>query len=76
MERVADLHTHTRHSDGLYEPRDLVERAATAGISILCISDHDNLAASREMRAHARSLGIFLVAGTELSCQHHGIDVH
>lgn len=76
MERVADLHTHTRHSDGLYEPRDLVERAATAGISILCISDHDNLAASREMRAHARSLGIFLVAGTELSCQHHGVDVH
>lgn len=76
MARFADLHTHTRHSDGLYEPRELVDRAAAADISILCISDHDNLAASREMRGYARSLGIVLVAGTELSCQHHGVDVH
>lgn len=76
MERVADLHTHTRHSDGLYDPRDLVDRAVAAGISILCISDHDNLAASREMAAYARSKGILLVPGTELSCQYDGVDVH
>ncbi len=76
MERIADLHTHTRHSDGLYEPRDLVDRAVTAGVSILCISDHDNLAAAREMGAYARSRGIVLVAGTEPSCQYDGVDVH
>jgi len=76
MGRVADLHTHTRHSDGLYEPRDLVDRAVAAGISILSISDHDNLTASRETASYARSRGIFLVPGTELSCQHDGVDVH
>lgn len=76
MDRFADLHTHTRHSDGLYEPRDLVDRAVAAGLSILCISDHDNLTASRETAPYARSLGIVLISGTELSCQHAGVDVH
>lgn len=76
MERTADLHTHTRHSDGLYEPRELVDRAVAAGISILCIADHDNLTASRETAEYARSCGVVLVPGTELSCQHDGVDVH
>jgi 3',5'-nucleoside bisphosphate phosphatase len=76
MVRFADLHTHTIHSDGSYTPHELVDRAIVAGISILAISDHDNLAAIPEVEAYARARGVVLVAAAELSCQFEEIDIH
>lgn len=76
MARFADLHTHTIYSDGSYTPRELVDRAVAAGISILAISDHDNLGAIPEVDGYARERGIALVAAAELSCQFEGIDIH
>lgn len=76
MPRYADLHTHTVHSDGSYTPRELVDRAVNAGISILAISDHDNLGAIPEIREYATDAGITLIAAAELSCQFEGIDIH
>lgn len=76
MARIADLHTHTIHSDGVYTPRELVDRALAAGISILAISDHDNLGASAEASDYAAERGLTLVPAAELSCQFDGIDVH
>ena len=46
-----DLHTHTLRSDGVLEPRDLVEQAAAAGVRLLAITDHDDMAAFRELTA-------------------------
>ncbi|HKG57345.1 MAG TPA: PHP domain-containing protein [Candidatus Limnocylindrales bacterium] len=46
-----DLHTHTRRSDGVVEPVDLVAQAHAAGVRVLAITDHDTLAAFRELRA-------------------------
>jgi 3',5'-nucleoside bisphosphate phosphatase len=46
-----DLHTHTVRSDGVLEPPDLVAAAAGAGVRLLAITDHDTLAAYRELRA-------------------------
>jgi len=46
-----DLHCHTRRSDGILEPADLVRAAADAGVKILAISDHDSLVAYRELTA-------------------------
>lgn len=76
MSRVADLHTHTIHSDGSYTPRELVDRAADAGLAVLAISDHDNLGAIPEIRDYASDRGLLLIAATELSCQFDGIDIH
>ncbi len=46
-----DLHTHSVRSDGVLEPADLVVAAAGAGVTLLAITDHDTLAAYRELRA-------------------------
>lgn len=46
-----DLHTHTRRSDGVLEPIELVAAAAEAGVRLLSITDHDSLAPYRELRA-------------------------
>ncbi len=66
-----DLHTHTIRSDGVLEPRDLVEQVAAAGVRLLAITDHDDLAAFRELTASgAADLpdGLELLPGVEINC--------
>ena len=46
---VVDLHTHTLRSDGILTPVELVRAAAEAGITTLAITDHDTLAAHRDL---------------------------
>lgn len=74
--RFADLHTHTYHSDGTRSPKEVVDVARGHGISILAISDHDNLAAYFEIKKYADDCGVTLVPAMELSCIYEGIDVH
>src|SRR2546423_4515692 len=63
-----DLHTHTLRSDGVLEPADLVRQAFAAGVRVLAITDHDNLAGDREMRASAALPGgLELLSGVEIN---------
>ncbi|MGH9458875.1 MAG: PHP domain-containing protein [Thermoanaerobaculia bacterium] len=72
----ADLHLHTHHSDGIRSPEEVVRRAAEAGLSVIAISDHDNLAAFAEAEPAAKTAGVTLLPGVELSITWEGIDVH
>lgn len=74
--RYADLHTHTFHSDGTRSPREVIDVARTHAVTILGISDHDNLAAYYEAKPYADEVGVTLVPAIELSCGFEGIDVH
>lgn len=74
--RYADLHTHTYHSDGTRSPREVIDVARAHGIEIVCISDHDNLAAYFEIKPYADQVGVTLVPGVELSCAYEGVDIH
>jgi 3',5'-nucleoside bisphosphate phosphatase len=67
---TVDVHTHTRRSDGVLEPAELVAQAAAAGVRLFAIADHDNLAAYRELTApDAASLppGLDLVPAVEIN---------
>lgn len=46
-----DLHTHTSRSDGVLAPAVLVAAAAATGVRLLAVTDHDTLAAWRELTA-------------------------
>lgn len=74
--RFADLHTHTSHSDGTRSSREVIDVARSHGITIVSISDHDNLAAYFEVKRYADSVDVALVPGVELSCAYKGVDVH
>ena len=74
--RLADLHTHTHHSDGTRTPREVIDVARAHGLSIVAISDHDNLAAYFEIKGYADEVGVTLVPAMELSCELDGVDVH
>jgi predicted metal-dependent phosphoesterase TrpH len=63
-----DLHTHTLRSDGVLEPADLVRQACDAGVRLLAITDHDNLAGYREARAsEGLPAGLELMPGVEIN---------
>jgi 3',5'-nucleoside bisphosphate phosphatase len=67
---VIDLHTHSTVSDGSDTPEELVDLAVKAGLSALALTDHDRQDGIEPARARAAEVGIELVAGTEISCQH------
>ena len=71
-----DLHLHTTASDGRCTPRELVERAARAGVAVMSVTDHDTVAAVTDVRAAARVYGVRVVTGIEITAVEHQRDIH
>ena len=71
----ADLHSHSSVSDGTEPPAVVIRRAATAGLDVIALTDHDTVAGQREA-ASALPEGLTLVPGAELSCRLEGHSVH
>lgn len=65
-----DLHSHSTCSDGSNTPTELLHKAHVANIDIFALTDHDTLAGIPEAKAVADELGITLINGVEISCQH------
>ena len=62
-----DLHCHSKVSDGTLTPTQLVERAATRGVSMLALTDHDDLGGLDEARRVANEKNIIFINGVEIS---------
>lgn len=65
-----DLHMHTRYSDGLDTPAQLVEKAARQGLHSIAVTDHDAVDALPEAQQAGRQHGIDVLAGIELTVQY------
>jgi len=73
---IGDLHTHTDRSDGVLSPHDLIVKAEQAGMTVLAITDHDNLDAFRILRDGGYNGPLHLIEGIEISCFEAGREVH
>ncbi|HXD74965.1 MAG TPA: PHP domain-containing protein [Vicinamibacterales bacterium] len=73
---MIDLHTHTTASDGRCTPEELVSRAASAGVTVLSVTDHDTVAAAARVTAACTSAGIEFIPGIEVTAIVDGADVH
>ena len=62
-----DLHCHTTASDGGLSAKDLVARAASMGIEVLAITDHDTTEGVPAALAEAQREGMVVVPGVEIS---------
>jgi len=62
-----DLHCHSTVSDGLLTPTQLVEHAARRGVSVLALTDHDDVGGLGEARRAAAEKGITFINGVEIS---------
>jgi predicted metal-dependent phosphoesterase TrpH len=71
-----DLHSHSWVSDGTLSPVAVVERAYRHGVTMLALTDHDEVAGVVQAHARARVLGMRLVTGVEISVTWAGHTVH
>ena len=62
-----DLHCHSTASDGTLPPAAVVRRAASCGVDVLALTDHDETTGLAEAAAEARCTGVRFVPGIELS---------
>ena len=73
---LVDLHCHSTASDGLLSPEAMVRRAATNGVSLFSLTDHDDLGGLATARAVAEQVGMQFVNGVEISVEWGGLQVH
>ena len=73
---LIDLHTHTTASDGRRSPASLVAAAASAGVTVLGVTDHDTVAGCAPAAAACADAGIEFVPGIELTSVRDETDVH
>ncbi len=71
MEKLCDLHLHSRCSDGSMTPAELAGAVAAAGLSAAALTDHDTVKGVREFVEASKHLGFEGVAGVEIST-HYG----
>jgi len=62
-----DLQSHSLHSDGSLEPREVVAAAAQAGVELLALSDHDSVDGVQAAADAAVQLGVRLAPAVEIS---------
>ncbi len=66
MHIKADLHIHTRASDGDLSPEQILSLARFSGLETIAITDHDTLAGAREAM-NSEHNGLRVIPGVELS---------
>ena len=65
-----DLHCHSTYSDGTFAPAEVIQRAHSAGVTVLALTDHDTLKGIDEATLAANDCGMTLINGVEISCEH------
>src|SRR5690606_12351440 len=74
---VGDFHCHSDRSDGTRSPADLVDLAASHGVRVFALTDHDTIDGLEEAaEAVARHPGMRLIPGVEFGCYEPGTEVH
>lgn len=62
-----DLHCHSTASDGVLSPAELLAHAASLGVNVLALTDHDAVDGLCEAKKAADQYGISLINGIEIS---------
>lgn len=62
---AAEMHCHTIHSDGSFTPAELAAHARQFGLDAFCMTDHNTMSATPEIRAEAAKNNLCVLPGTE-----------
>ena len=71
-----DLHIHSTYSDGTFSPEQIVTEAAANSVTLIAITDHDEIAGLAVAAPIARELGVQLISGVEINTEIGREEVH
>lgn len=73
-----DLHIHSTYSDGAYTPEMLVDTAASVGVNVMAITDHDNILSHQIAKDYIKEKGldIEVVPGVEINTIYNNEEIH
>jgi len=74
--KFADLHVHTRISDGIFTPEDAVKQAHRAGLAAMAIADHDSVDGIRPAIWAGKKYGVEIIPAVELSSGFDNHEIH
>jgi len=74
--KFADLHLHTKYSDGTFSPEELVLHAQKAGLACIALTDHDTVEGCAEAARAAAAVQMEFIPGTELTAEHDDTELH
>lgn len=72
----ADLHCHSRFSDGTLTPSELAQRARANGVTVWALTDHDETAGLAQAQTAALAQGLDFLTGVEISVSFANTTVH
>ncbi|HHV64296.1 MAG TPA: PHP domain-containing protein [Peptococcaceae bacterium] len=72
----ADLHIHTKESDGCLTIEEVLETAFNKDIRILAITDHETTSGVEKAQNAALAYGISVIPGVELSTSYQEEEIH
>ena len=75
-QKLADMHVHTRISDGVSAPEEVVEQAKGIGLAAVCIADHDSIGAVEDALWASQKYGVEVIPSIELSSQIEDKELH
>lgn len=76
MTLLYDLHAHSTASDGTLSPAALIRRAASMGVDVMALTDHDTIEGIAEAQVEAGTASMGFVPGVEISVTWQGATVH
>lgn len=66
---AADLHCHSRLSDGSLSVEEIVFFARREGLDFLALTDHDTMAGVTQAQTLGRKYGLTVIPGVEITCR-------
>lgn len=71
-----DLHNHSNYSDGIYTPKEVLDRAIKNNVSVIALTDHDSVFGCEEIFEYAKDKPIKVIKGMELSTNYYNESIH
>lgn len=74
--QFSDLHIHSRYSDGMLWPEQIVDIASKKGLRYISITDHDTVDSQRLNEVLSKKHNISIIPGLELSTEYMEREIH
>lgn len=74
--QFADLHIHSKFSDGLLTPKEIIDISIQKGVKYISITDHDTIRSQLEISNLNCGNDINIIPGVEISTEYKNKEIH